>query len=145
MKRFVQLVCVILVLATVMAMPVFAAETADQRASNYFVKSGAYFNVVSSTKFEIWFDVSAVGIMDELGASTIELYRSTDMENWTPVKTYKKANYSQMIGEGVGRYANCVPYTFTSGYYYYADVTVYAKKGNGTAESSVLTSIIDLT
>lgn len=146
MRRFVRLVCLILVFASVATIPVFAAETSEPRASNYFAYGSAYFTVASSTKLEIWFDVTAVGMMDELGASKIVLERSTDGVNWSPVKTYYKASYSQMVDDdGAFMYSASVPYTYSSGYYYCATVTLYAKQGNGSATSTVTTDILDLT
>lgn len=146
MRRFIRSVCLILVVASMMTMTTFAAESTESRASNYFMSASAYFNVVSSTKFDIWFDVTAVGIMDELGASEIVLERSSDGVNWTTVKTYKKANYTQLVNTSASiGYSASVPYTYTSGYYYCATVTLYAKKGNGTASATVSSAILDLT
>ena len=146
MKRFIQFICLILVFTSIMTMPTYASETVDQRASNYFAVSSAYFNVISDSKFEIWFDVTATGLMDELGASKIELERSSDGVNWTTVKTYRRANYSQMVKTtAAGSYSASVPYTYSDGYYYCATVTLYAKKGNGTASATISSSILDLT
>lgn len=146
MRRIIRIICLILVAASVINMTAFASETTDSRASNYFASASAYFNVVSSTKFDIWFDVTAVGTMDELGASEIVLERSTDMVNWTTVKTYKRANYSQLVNTNASfTYSASVPYTYSDGYYYCATVTLYAKKGNGTASATVTSDILDLT
>ena len=130
MKRFVRVVCMILVLASVMTMPAYAAEVADSRASNYFMSSSAYFNVISGSEFEIWFDVTAVGLMDELGASKIELERSSDGVNWSPVKTFYSSNYPQLLDpdDTSFTYSGYVTHTYTSGYYYCATVTLYAKR-----------------
>ena len=147
MSRFVRMVCIILVLASVMTMPAYALEGMDQRASNYFSFGSAYFNVISDSQFEIWFDVTATGLMDELGASIIELERSSDGINWTTVKTFYKANNPSMMDpdDVSGSYSGYVTYTYASGYYYSATVTLYAKKGNGSANATVSTSILDLT
>lgn len=147
MKRFVRVVCMILVLASVMTMPAYAAEVADSRASNYFMSGSAYFNVIAGSKFEIWFDVTAVGLMDELGASKIELERSSDGVNWSPVKTFYSSNYPQLLDpdDTSFTYSGYVTHTYTSGYYYCATVTLYAKQGNGTGTMEITTSILDLT
>ncbi len=147
MKRFVRLICLMLVIASVMTMPAYATEVTDQRASNYFAFGSAYFNVLSDTKFEIWFDVTATGLMDELGASQIVLERSSDGVNWTPVKTFNKANYTSMMDpdDVSGAYSGYVTYTYTSGYYYCATVTLYAKNGSGTGSATVTSDILDLT
>ena len=146
MRRFVRFVCLFLVFASVATIPVFAVENTESRASSYFAYGSAYFTVTSSTELEICFDVTAVGMMDELGASKIVLERSTDGVNWSPVKTYYKGSYSQMVDDdGAFMYSASVPYTYSNGYYYCATVTLYAKQGNNTANSTVSTSILDLT
>lgn len=140
MKRFTQIICLLLAAATFLAIPVFA----ESRASNYFMKYSTYLYKISDTQFEIWFDVTAVGGMEELGVKTIELEWSTDKSNWSPVKTYSKEDYSQMIKKNTSRHADCVPYTYDSGYYYRAYVTFYAKNSSGRAEYSDYTATLDL-
>ena len=96
MKRFTQLLCLVLVFAMVFATTAFAAEMPNPRASNFFGSSSVYFWHVSGSQYQIWFDVTAVGGMSELGASEIVVERSTDLVDWDPVKTYTKASYPQM-------------------------------------------------
>lgn len=131
MKRFYRCVCGLLAMAMLMVIPAFAAE---ERASNYFWSSSVYLHKTSATTFEAWFDVDAVSKMDELGASEIKIQRSSDGVNWTTMKTYTKESYSNLICENTGSHAACVSYTGTAGYYYRAKITLYAKKGTGSAE-----------
>lgn len=145
MKRFVRMVCLVLALVLTMAVPVSAAETVNERASSYFMSASAYFCNVTSTKFEIWFDVTALDVMSELGANKIVLERSTDLTSWTTVKTYEKADYTQLTKENRLSYSAGVSYTYTTGYYYRATVTLYAKSSSGSAISSVTSSVLDLT
>lgn len=146
MKRFSQFVCVLLAFSLLMAFPVNAAETIDSRGSNYFAYYSTFFEHVSGNKYEIWFDVTAVGEMDELGVKTITVERSTDEVNWTPVATYSMSNNSQMVDKtGTINHVGYVNYTCTSGYYYSAAVELYAKDGNSTATMTVYTTILDLT
>lgn len=140
MKRFMQCMSVFLIAVIVLATPVFAAETTAERSSYYFAEYCVYLWEPTD---EAWFEVTAVSQMDELGASTIKIERSTDQVNWTTVKTFEKEDYSQMTSEKEVTYANCVPYTFTNGYYYRGIVTLYAKKGNGTGEMTVVTPTLN--
>ena len=144
MKRFVRCVCFFLAVTMILVTPAFAAEIATPRASNYFAYHSTYLEKTSGTQFDVWFDVTAVGGMDELGTSTIEVQRSSDNVNWTTMKTYTKSSYSQMICEDTCAHADYVTYYGTSGYYYRAYVVFYAKKGSGTAEYSMYTSSIKL-
>ena len=136
MRRFVRYICIILVLASLITLPAFASE---QRSSDFFAASSVYLWKISDTQFEVWFDVTAVQSMDELGASEIKVQRSTDKENWTTMRTYSKANYSQMIDTHTATHADCVTYTYTSGYYYRAIVVLYAKNSSGTGEVTEVT------
>lgn len=143
MKRFTQCICLILVLSLTLVIPAMAAENAPW-ASNYFGSRSCYLWDVSSTGFQVWFDVRAVRTMSELGASTIKVQRSTDTVNWTTVQTYTKANYPQMtIKTGTTGYAGYVTFDDAeSGFYYRAYVDFYAKDSNGSAEYGMNTSYV---
>ena len=145
MKKFTQCICVLLVCVTMLSTTAFAAETAESRASDFFTASSVYFWNTSGRNYEIWFDVTAVGTMAELGASKIQVQRSTDEVNWTTVTTYYKENNSQMIKTNTGHYGNYVPFTATSGYSYRAIVYLYAKNSSGgTGTMRATTAILDL-
>lgn len=134
MKRLTRLVCLILIMSMVLAVPAMAAE----RASKYFGSHSCYLWNVSSTSFEVWFDVTATGGMDTLGASEIKIQRSSDRVNWTTVQTYYDI-YEYNTSEAGGHV------TFggrEAGYYYRAKVTFYAEKGNGVAEYTDYTSSV---
>lgn len=145
MKRFSQIICTILVFAMVFSTTAFAAETIDSRASNYFMASSVYFWHASGNQYQIWFDVTAVGGMDELGTSKITVERSTDLVNWTPIKTYYKSSYPQMTTTtGTGWYTNYVTYYPADGYAYRAIVELYAKNSTGSAYMTEVTATLDL-
>lgn len=144
MKRFSQIVCLVLVFAMILSTTAFAAETVSPRASNYFARSSVYFWHSSGNSYQIWFDVTAVGTMQKLGASRIEVERSTDLVNWDPAGSYDMSDYSQMTQSNTVRYANYVPFTATTGYAYRAIVTLYAKNSSGTGEMDEYTAVLDL-
>lgn len=144
MKRFSQIVCIILAFVMVMSTTAFAAEMPEPRASNYFTASSVYFWRSSGNNYQIWFDVTSVSTMQKLGASRIEVERSTDLVNWDPVGSYDMANYSRMTGSNTSNYANYVPFTATTGYAYRAIVTLYAKNSSGYGEMDEYTAVLDL-
>lgn len=145
MKRFIQFICVVLVFVMVLSTPAFAAGTADSRASMFFMSSSVYFYHVSGSQYQIWFDVTAVSGMNELGASKIVVERSTDLSDWEAVKTYNKSTYTQMTTKTVtGTYDNYVTYYAADGYAYRAIVTLYAKNSSGTGEMDEVTATLDL-
>ena len=139
MKRFFQFVAMMLVMSLVLSIPVFAAEP---KSSAFFYRTGTYLEKVSGTTFDVWFDVTATGIMDELGVSTIKVQRSSDQTNWSTMYTFSKDSYSQMIDENTVRHADSVRYTGTTGYYYRAKVTFYAKNSSGTGTYVMYTDTI---
>ena len=145
MKRFTQIICIILVLVTVISTAAFAAEVPQPRASIFFASSSVYFWHVSGSQYQIWFDVMAKSGMTELGASEIRVQRSSDLVNWTTVKTYYKSGNSQMTTtSGTRNYANYVTYYPADGYAYRAIVTLYARNSSGTGEMDEVTATLDL-
>ena len=144
MKRFTQCICILLVCVMMFTTTAFAAESVEPRGSNFFAASSVYFWNTSGRNYQIWFDVTAVGTMTELGASEIVVQRSTDERNWTTVRTYYKENYSQMTDSNTVGYANCVPFTATAGYSYRAIVMLYARNSSGSGYMQEVTEILDL-
>ena len=142
MKRFLRCTCLLLVLAMALSIPAFAAETSDPRSSSFFARSSVYLANVSGKSFEAWFEVTAVGGMDILGAKTIKIQRSSDGSNWTTMKTFSKDTYTNLVDTNTGYHATGVSYTGSSGYYYRAYIQLYAKKGANTGTMNEYTSSI---
>lgn len=142
MKRIARLVCIILVLSTVMAVPAFAETDISTWGSSYFGSRLGYLHQTHPTIFQVWGEVTAVGLMDQLGMSSITVQRSSDNQNWTDVKTYTKENNSNLVASNTTCHEAYVTYVGTAGYYYRAKIWFYAKKGTGTAEYSYTTGSI---
>lgn len=142
MKRFLKITSLLLVIVLMFAVPVCAEEESSTWSSSYFIGRDAYLYKTSSTKFQVWFDVDALRVMDEIGARTIKVQRSLDGSTWTTMFTYSREYYPQMIDTNSGSHAAYVPYTGTEGYYYRAKVTFYAKDSTGSAISTMTTSKI---
>ena len=144
MIRLTKLIWMLLAATMLLAVPAAAAENAEPRASSFFGSSDVYLYQTSSTKFQAWFEVSALYTMDKVGASEIKIQESSDGENWTTVKTCTKDNYSNLICENTGFHASYVSYTGTSGNYYRAKITLYAENSSGFGEWVRYTSSIVL-
>ena len=142
MKHISPIICTVLAVIMLFTVPVSAMENTDSRASSFFGSSSVYLYQTSSTTFQAWFEVSALGVMDKVGASEIKIQKSSDNENWTTVKTCTMANYSNLICENTGFHASYVSYTGTSGYYYRAKITLYAKDGTASGEVTRYTASI---
>lgn len=131
MKYLIKTICILLVVATVLAIPV-AAEEASPYASNYFMSHSTYLWKTSSTSFQVWFDVTAVSGMSELGVDYIDIERSSDGTNWSVVKTYSQGSYSNLVASNTGNHCSYVTYSnMQSGYQYRAYVKFYAKNTSG--------------
>lgn len=142
MKRFLRCTCLLLVLATALSIPAFAAEASEPRSSSFFLRSSVYLGNVSGKSFEAWFEVTGVGTMDVIGAKTIKIQRSSDGTNWTTMKTFSKDSYPSLVDTNTGYHATGVSYTGSSGYYYRAYIQLYAKKGVNTGTMNEYTSSI---
>ena len=144
MKKLIRFVCLILVCALFFAVPAQATETAEPRASAFFSSYSTDLYKTSSSSFQIWFDVvSNVATMDVLGASEIVVYRSADQQSWTKMRTYTMGNYPEMVDQNTTFHGGYVTYNYaTTGYYYRAYITFYAKNSTGIGERYVYTEIL---
>ena len=123
MKRFV------LVITMVLAIPIFASETAEPKGSSFFLCSSVYLCEVSSNYFEAWFEVTGVRTMDEIGANQIKIQRSSDGVHWTTMVTCPKEEFTYFVTYNDVCHVAGVRYGPVPGYYYRAYVELYAKKG----------------
>ena len=143
MKRFIRAVCVLLVLCSIMAIPAYAQTAVEPRESAFFMYHDTYLYKTGSNEFQIWFDVTAHTQVTHLGVSEIEVYRSSDQENWMRMRTYKYEYYPEMMDYNSYAHGGYVTYSnTTSGYYYKALVTFYAKNSTGTGTRLRYTQIL---
>ena len=144
MRRFTRCISIMLVVVMLCGTTVFATENANQRSSSYFWGSGTYLHKTSETTFEAWFDVAATHSMLKLGASSVQIQRSSDGENWTTMRTYSMTSYPNLICENTVAHTSYVTYTGTSGYYYRAMFMLYAKDSSGTGYMPRYSEVIKL-
>lgn len=144
MNRFFRGVCMVLAVVIALAIPAAATETATPYASNFFAASSTYLYKTSSTTFEVWFDIDAVGTMQKLGASEIRVQRSSDNVNWTTVRTYTDDLYPHLMDTNSRTHDGYVTYTGSTGYYYRAFVIYYAENSSGYGEAYRYTASLKL-
>jgi len=118
-------------MATVAAVPAYAAEAESTRGSSFFMSTSTYIDRYGNS-LDLWFEVSAVRQMDELGARYIKVERSADGDDWSVVKTFSRDDYSNLICTKTGYHNGHVTYTGQSGYYYRIHVSYYAKSGQNS-------------
>ena len=132
MKTLIKLICIVLTLAICFSVP--ASAEVSSRASLFFHQISTYIYQLNDTQFQVWFDVAALGTMQELGAYKITVQRSTDGEDWQNMFSYLPEYYPQMIDYNTIEHGAYVPYHGTQGYYYRAFVTFYAKNSSGSGK-----------
>lgn len=135
--RYVKTICritaIILVFSILLPVCAFAmAEEITPRASYYLDSYNTYLYNAALGKIQVYFDVTGVNYMDEIGALTIKIYESTDKVTWTWVDTYNNGDTPSLLGYDKIYYSSHVDYKGTIGRYYKAYVTIWAgKDGDG--------------
>lgn len=135
LKRLLSSVLVVCMFSTLLC--VFASA----RSSYYLDAYRATLTAKSGGKIVVTVNVEARAKMDELGATKIYLYESTDGVRFNLVKTYKCEDYPAMMGSGLDYYEDPVTYSGTSGNQYFAVVYCYAGDSTGHDEKSYTTAV----
>lgn len=107
------------------------ASAAEARASYYLSSYQAYVYPAGSGEIQVWFSVTGVNYMDDLGALSIEIYESKDNSSWTYKETFMHTDYSNMLKENAISHMDCVTYQGVKGRYYKAYVCIWAGKDGG--------------
>lgn len=141
MKRFLRLVCLLVVFSTLAAIPAYAQEV-TLRGSNELSSYRAYCTKISSTQVVVSFQVLGTTALDEIGANTIKVQYSSDGVNWTTAKTFRKANYPSMVDHNTGMHGGTLTATVPSGKQYRAYVEFYGEKDGNSTTRFYYTAII---
>lgn len=146
MKNIARVICMILVCGLLLAIPAQAESVAETRGSAFFGSYSTDLYKTDTRTFQIWFDVASNAVtMDVLGVSEIVVYRSADQQSWTKMRTFDMEDYSAMVDENTTYHGGYVTYIYaTSGYYYTARITFYAKNSTGVGERDVYTEILHM-
>lgn len=108
------------------------AEASEARASYYLSSYQAYVYPAGNGEIQVWFSVTGVTYMDEIGALSIHIYESSDNSTWTYKTTYRHSNYSEMLETDDIFHSGHISYQGTAGKYYKAYVCIWAgKDGDG--------------
>lgn len=137
MKRWTRYISFLMAAVMLLATPAFAAENVTPRASDYIMRTCVYLDQTSSTQFDVWYEVIALGLMDEVGAYRIRIQESTNGTSWTTVYTFTPEDEPSMVDVNTIGHAGHVSYTGVTGHYYRAKITLYAE--NSTGRGNVIT------
>lgn len=131
MKSITKIICTLLAFSMIIALPV-SAEEISPYASQFFGSHNNYLWATSSTSFQVWFSVTAVSGMAELGVDYIDVEKSSDGINWSVDATYTKEDYSNLVAKNTSSHTGYVTYSKReSGCQYRAYVRLYAKNNSG--------------
>lgn len=131
-KLHLRFVIALLIIAFLTPCNVNAVSNPTPRASDYLNSYNTYLYRESWGKIQVWFTVTGVNYMDDIGALTVQIYESTDGTTWTWVDTVRHTTQSNMLGHNAVYHSGHVDYQGTIGRYYKAYVTIWAgKDGDG--------------
>lgn len=133
MKKFFKSFFICLIIIAMISTTVFAAapnDPVDPQSNSYIAKTTVGIVALGGGKIEIDFSVTAMGLMPDVGATRVTIYK----EGGTIVATYiyTDPGYSYMIGHNRVSQTASVTYQGVSGQRYYAIVTFYAGNLNGS-------------
>ena len=141
MKRFLRLVCLLVVFATLAAIPAYAQEVTP-RASTELNAYRAYCTKKTSTSVVVSYQVIGTGIIDEIGVNTIKVQYSSDGTNWTTAKTFQKSVYTSMVDYNTATHAGTLIANVPAGMQYRAYVVFYGEKDGSSTTRFYYTPII---
>lgn len=145
-KNILGVRIIALLLLMIMLVPFHVHANEDipttPRASYYLDSYNAYIYPAGLGKIQVWFTVTGVDYMDEIGALTVQIYESTDNENWSWVKTVRHTSQSNMLDLNDYYHSGHIDYQGTIGRYYKAYVCIWAGK-NGAGDTRYLWTNIE--
>ena len=144
MKQWTRYVSFLMAAVMLLATPAFAAENVTPRASDYIMSTCVYLDQTSGTQFDVWYEVIALGLMDEVGAYRIRIQESTNGSSWTTVYTFTPEDEPSIVKEDSNYHVGYVSYTGVAGRYYRAKITLFAENSTGRGEVVTYTETLKL-
>lgn len=138
MKKISKGLIIVLVCLSALTTSVFAIDHGSIRSSSYIWGTDAYIEAGGNGKIAIYFSVTGIGRMTEIGATTIYLYEDNGSTEKL-VKTFRSSSleYSNMMSQNTAFYGDSVTYyDGIAGYEYRAEV--YLKAANASGSDTVM-------
>lgn len=130
MKKIISCLCAIMLLVSIPA-TAFASEVTP-RASEYFGYTDVRASAIGNGKILIEISVDATHLMNEVGASSVDIYEQQTNGSYRKVFTFTKTSYPNLIVEDSFFGYVDVTYRGTPGKNYYAIVGCFAKDNAGS-------------
>ena len=143
MKKFLKSFSICLIIITMISTTAFAAapnDPVDPQSNSYIWTTTVGIAALGSGKIEVDFSVTATGLMPDVGATRVAIYKA----DGTRVASYwyTDSGYGYMIGHNRVSQTASVTYQGVSGQRYYANVTFYAGNLNGAGGGHAMTTNI---
>lgn len=121
-----------------------SANAAPERSSLYLSLYRAWLTPKNNGAINVNVDVQAVDDMDDIGATSIVMYESSDGgSTWSAVRGYSSALYPNMLAHDTYLYYDtAVTHIGRPGKQYYAIITIYAGDSTGYDTREYITPII---
>ena len=122
-----------------------ATATISFARSSWYIRSyRAWLSPQTDGIINVIIDVAAYDVMDEIGASRVQIFESKDDGNtWTSKRIYLKSLYPELITTNdFVYYETPISYPGTPGYKYYAEITVYAGDSTGSDTKEYTTGVV---
>lgn len=136
-KRIKSLIAIILTIAT-LSVAAYADDTINvepMRASEYIAAYNVFTEAPVGTDDEVgvYFSIVTVGMMDELGATKISVYRSKTRTGSGSLvgNYYATGTNAAWIDHNSASHTGQLEIKVTPGYWYYAEVTLVASDETG--------------
>lgn len=145
MKRYWnKATALLLTLALLTAALAVPAAAADSRSSLYLSYYRAWLTPKTGAKIDVNVHVQAVDYMDTVGATKVEIYESSNGgTSFSRVRTYLSSLVDGMtLEDDYLYYETPISHQGTSGYKYYAIVTVYADDNTGSDSREYQTTTV---
>lgn len=136
MKRIIALVSAISLCSC------FFCASAAMDSSAYLSSYCVSATAASTARIIINVEVLATHTMDEIGATSIAVYRSADGVEFNYVRSYSYEDYSKMMGSGMVYNEDVITYYGIPGYYYCVEAFVYAGDDTGSDTRQVMSNIV---
>lgn len=128
--KCIAALCLICVLLTPNVVFAAVRPPVEPQASDYLSTYHGYVSKSGNTIQPV-FSVSGTGRMEDIGATEIYLYESSDGVNYSMVKSYRHANYSNMLAHNTSAHASYMSYSGNANYTYKAYICVFAGRNGG--------------
>lgn len=126
-------VCALLVLLCIAMLCSIPGYAAEARASDRIYHSAVSLSKKSTGDFSVYFSVQATDVMEKIGASSVEIQRSSG-SNWVTEYTFNTSNTPTLQRENKDQHGMVLTYSpLFTGVEYRAVAMIYVKDATGTS------------